>query len=59
MTYMKKKVTPDILLQKAPEVLDEVDWAPIFNQEPKRSFPCFAKHGETNHALQIIVAFSH
>ena len=49
MTCIKKKVTPDILLQKAPEVLNEVDGAPIFSQEPKRFFPSFSKHGEKNH----------
>ena len=52
MPCMKKKVTPDILLQKAPETLKEVDGAPIFSQEPKRLFPSFAKHGEQNHASQ-------
>jgi hypothetical protein len=40
------KLTPELLLQKAPFILEEVDEAPIFHEEKPRQFPTFARSGK-------------
>ena len=44
-------ITPELILQEAPDILDEVDEAPIFSAEPKRMFPSFGRDGENQNAL--------
>jgi serine/threonine protein kinase len=51
MVTCTTNITLELILQEAPDILDEVDEAPIFSAEPKRMFPSFARNGENQNAL--------